>query len=137
MSEGGLTPKNTRQQHSARIADSTTFKTHGLDEQAAVRYLSTEEGKAFFNRLTEADPDAPLERIKDRAIIQLTSGRELPRIEMIDEPLVKIVPRSTTASPYSPFFAKQSEFVDAVARGHQLNDRFGLPIASEAPVYDI
>jgi hypothetical protein len=55
----------------------------------------------------------------------------------MDEPLVKIVPRGDSVSPNSPFFARQSAFEDAIARGHNLSEYFGLPIRSEAQVYDI
>lgn len=58
-------------------------------------------------------------------------------MEIINEPLVKIVPAGERVSAYSPYFAKLSEFGDALAKGHNLNDRFGLPVKSEAPVYDV
>ncbi|WP_456965985.1 hypothetical protein [Luteimonas sp. A649] len=75
--------------------------------------------------------------LEARAIGQLRSGRELPRMEAIDEPLVKIVPRGDSVSPHSPFFARQSAFEDAIARGHNLSEHFALPVRSEAQVYDI
>ncbi len=60
-------------------------------------------------------------------------------METIDEPLVKIVPTDVPdkALSYSPFLAKKSAFEDAIAKGHTLSDYFGLPIKSEAQVYDI
>ncbi|KAF1718808.1 XVIPCD domain-containing protein [Pseudoxanthomonas wuyuanensis] len=58
-------------------------------------------------------------------------------MEVINEPLVKIVPAGDSVSPYSPFFARRSEFEDALAKGHNLSERFGLPIKSEATVYDV
>jgi len=51
------------------------------------------------------------------------SGLELPRMEVIDEPLAKIVPQSSKVSGYSPFFTKLSEIENAVAAGQNLSDR--------------
>ena len=84
--------------------------------------------------LQEADPAASTSKLAERAINQLTSGRELPRMETIDEPLVKIVPRGEPVSPHSPFFARQSAFEDAIARGHNLSEHFALPERSEADI---
>src|SRR5690606_2560918 len=94
-------------------------------------------GRTFREALIRADPNASIAEIDERAITQLTSGRELPRMETIDEPLVKIVPRGESVSPHSPFFARQSAFEDAIARGHNLSEHFALPVRSEAQVYDI
>jgi hypothetical protein len=132
MSGRGLTPDELKQQHAAEIAKSETFKPHGVSWQAASDYLDTKEGKLFRQRLIEADPNAPIDKIDERAIGQIRSGRELPRLEMINEPLVKAVPRGTQPTPHTPFFGKESDFADALTKGHRINDYFGLPIASEA-----
>src|SRR3546814_2464884 len=70
---------------------------------------------------------------------QITYGREIPRMEAINEPLVKISPAGgqDKSLAYAPFFTRQSEFEDTVAKGHRLNDRFGFPINRVAPVYDV
>lgn len=137
MSGPGLTSEQLKQQHSGEIAEIKTFKTHGVSEQAAKDYLDTPEGTRYWLRLKEADPTAPASKIDERAIGQLTSGSELPRMETINEPLVKIVPQGSKVSPYSPFFARESAFEEALAKGHNLSEHFALPIASEAPVYDV
>lgn len=137
MSEHDLTPGEFKQQYTIEIAKANTFKTHGVTEQVALDYLETPEGEKFLRLLKDADPDAPLDAIADRAIGQIKSGRDLPRMEVINEPLVKIVPRDAPLSEVSPYFTRLSEFEDALAKGHSLHDRFGLLIKTEAPVYDV
>ncbi len=137
MTEHGLAPGEVKRQHSTDIASASTFRTHGLSKQAAKDFLDTPEGMKYWLRLAEADPAAPRERIDRRAIEQLTSGREIPRAEVINEPLVKIVPAGGDLHPKTPYFTKLSELEDALAKGHSINDRFGLPVKSEAPVYDV
>jgi hypothetical protein len=135
--EHGLTPAELKQKHAAEVSESSTFRTHGVDEHAAKEYLNTPNGTRYLQALKDADPNAPEARIVDRAIGQIRSGRELPQMEVIDEPLVKIVRAGEPVSAKSPYFAKLSEYEDAVAKGHNLNDRFGLPINSEASSYDV
>jgi uncharacterized protein YcfJ len=137
MNEHGLTPESLKQLRAADIAESGTFKTLGVNAQEAADFLERPEGGVLLQRLAEADPRATKIDIFNRAMSQLTSGHELPRIELTHEPLVKIVPSGQSVSPYSPFFTKRSELDAALAEGHALNDRFGLPIKSEATVYDV
>lgn len=137
MNEAGLTPAQLKEVHHEEIIERRTFATHGLSKQAAIEYLGTPEGALFRRRLVEADTTAPADLINKRALEQLTSGRELPRTEVISEPLAKIVPAGTKPSDHSPFFAKLSEIEDALKAGHRLSDRFGLPVASEASRYDV
>lgn len=112
MSEHGLTPQELRQRSSLEIEKLSTFETHGVSRQAALDYLDTPEGTRYLQILKEAAPNISDSKIVDRAIGQITSGRDLPRMEVIDEPLVKIVPAGVQdkSLPYSPFFAKESEF---------------------------
>jgi len=137
VTDQGLTPEELKQQHAAEISRSETFVTHGVSEQAAKSYLKTPEGNLYLQRLVQADPSSSASKIADRAMDQIISGRELPRMELNSDPLVKIVPTGSKVSPYSPFFAKQSAFEDALHQGHNLSDRFGLPIQSEATRYDV
>ncbi|QGW84388.1 hypothetical protein [Variovorax paradoxus] len=137
MSDSDLTPTNLKRQHAEAIAKYNTFQTHGVSESAAKSYLKTKEGILFLTRLNEAAPDAPIDKIRDRAVEQLTSGRELPRMEVINEPLVKIVPAGSKPSPFSPFWAKEADLDAAVKTGKNLSDHFALPIGSEAPRYDV
>lgn len=137
MSDPGLTPTALKQQHAAEIARSETFRTQGVSEQAARNYLTTPEGKLYLRSVVEADPGASKIDLLKRAVGQITSGSELPRMEAIKEPLVKIVPAGQSVSQYSPFFTKQSEFDRALASGKNLSEYFGLPITSEAQVYDV
>lgn len=110
--EHGLTPDGMKRRHPSDVVEkSSTFSTHGVDEFAAKEYLGTPSGTRYLQALRDADPNAPDSRIIDRALGQIRSGRETPQMEVINEPLVKIVPagvqdRSLT---YSPFFARQSK----------------------------
>jgi hypothetical protein len=85
MNEHALTSDELKLKYSEDIAKGETFKTIGLTKKAATDYLNTTEGDLFYRRLVEADPNASAIEINDRAIKQLTSGRELPRMEIIDE----------------------------------------------------
>ncbi len=58
-------------------------------------------------------------------------------MEVINEPLVKIVPAGSKPSPFSPFWAKEADLDAAVKTGKNLSDHFALPIGSEAPRYDV
>ena len=135
MSNSELIPVRLRRQHDVDIAKSKTFETHGLSKEVAVDYLRSPEGRLFRQRLIEADLNAPASKIDERAIEQLTSGRELPRMEIINEPLVKLPPIGTDVSPYSPYFARPSTVDDGLASGKSLHDYFGLPGKSEAARY--
>lgn len=139
MSGSDLTPDALKQQHVSAIAKSDTFRPQGVSEADARAYLDTDEGALYWYRLAEADPSATSSTIDDRALEQLTSGRELPRMETLNthEPLVKIVPADTSPSAYSPFWTKETELDAAVKAGKNLSDHFGLPIVSEAPHYDV
>ena len=134
MSDPGLTSQRLRTQHVTEFTESSSFRTFGISEQSAVDYLVSAKGTRYIQMLKEADPAASTSKLAERAINQLTSGRELPRMETIDEPLVKIVPRGEPVSPHSPFFARQSAFEDAIARGHNLSEHFALPERSEADI---
>ena len=136
-SHTGLTAQNLREKYVNYTGDSRTFRTLGLSRELADEFLDTPEGERYWRYLAEADPGASSEQIDRRAIDHIRSGRDFPRVRTIDEPLVKIVPRGDPVSPNTPFFARQSAFEDAIARGHNLSEYFGLPIRSEAQVYDI
>ncbi|UHH09155.1 hypothetical protein LU699_12735 [Luteimonas fraxinea] len=137
MSDHRLLSEEIRSQHADAIALGRSFKTHGVSEQAAKEFLRTDEGLLYQQRLIEADPTASAQVIRERAVLQTMSGQELPRLVSISEPLVKAVPSGTQPTPYTPFFGKESDFLREVASGGSINERFGLPIASEAPVYDL
>jgi hypothetical protein len=137
MSDFDLTPDKLKQKYTESISRVSTFKTYGVNEQAAKNYLDTPEGERYFKKLWEAAPDTPLEKMRERAIDQLRSGRELPRTEIINEPLVKIVPVGEKPTPYTPFWGKESDLDLAVKSGKNLSDHFGLPIKSEAVRYDV
>src|ERR1700723_1651966 len=92
VTDQGLTPEELKQQHAAEISRSETFVTHGVSEQAAKSYLKTPEGNLYLQRLVQADPSSSASKIADRAMDQIISGRELPRMELSSDPLVKIVP---------------------------------------------
>lgn len=138
MSGPDLTPDEIKRRYDEKtIKEARTFKTQGVSRQQALDYLETPEGKLYRQRLIEASPNTPLNKLNDRAIDQLTSGRELPRMEMLDGPLVKIVPKGQTPSPYSPFWAKEADLDTAIQESRNLSHHFALPVASESPQYDI
>ena len=58
-------------------------------------------------------------------------------MELSADPLLKIVPAGQQVPSFSPFFARQSVFEEALASGKSLSEYFALPIKSEAPRYDI
>jgi uncharacterized Zn-binding protein involved in type VI secretion len=144
MAASGVTAKNIAAQGSvlaqsraAAIADSSTFETHGLDNDAADKYLSTPEGEEFLDALSSADPSASYDAIRARAVLQLKTGYNPPVMHTIDKPLVKIVPQGSSVSPYSPFFTTREELQAAMSSEKSLPDYFGLPLASHATTYDV
>ena len=138
MSGPDLTADSVKQAFDQKtIKEATTFKPQGISEQAAKNYLETPEGKLYRQRLLEASPDTPAIKLQQRAIEHLTSGKELPRMETLHEPLVKIVPKGSEPSPYSPFWAKEADLDAAVKEGKNLSQHFALPVNSEAPQYDV
>ncbi|MBT9550140.1 MAG: hypothetical protein IV088_04765 [Hydrogenophaga sp.] len=138
MSDLGLTPEELKRQYNEKtLKEALTFKTQGVSRQAALDYLETPEGQLYRQRLIEAAPDKPVSEIRRRAIDQITSGRELPRMEILNEPLVKIVPNGQQPSPFSPFWAKEADLDAAVKEGKNLSQHFALPIASESTQYDV
>lgn len=139
MSGQDLVAEERRRAHASAITEAETFQTHGVSRQQARGYLETPGGRLFFQRLIEAEPGAPNDRLRRRAIEQLASGRELPRMELIDDALVKIVASGShdRSLAHSPYFTKRPDLENDVAHGHRLHDRYGLPIKSEAQVYDL
>lgn len=140
MSTDGLTPDVLKQQHAAVIAKSDTFEPHGISKQAALDYLKTDEGALYYWRVAEAaEPGLSPDQITRRAVNQLRSGRELPRMETIQpgESVVKFVAEGQPLSAYSPYWARESQANAAIAAGRNISDYYGLPIASEAPRYDM
>jgi hypothetical protein len=134
MSTDGLTPEALKKQHEAIIAEGKTFKPQGIGRQAALDYLKTDEGAMYYWRVAQAAasgmrPDA----IQDRAIEQLQSGLELPRMVTIgtNETLVKFVAEGSSPTAHSPFWAIESKADAAVAAGKNISDVYGLPIGSE------
>ncbi len=83
-----------------------------------------------------ADSSASPETIYDRAHEQIGSGIELPKMELSDAPLYKVVPRGTDVTPHSPFCAREGIFQGEFDAGRRIGDYFALPIKSEAPIYD-
>ena len=137
MSGPDLTPEALKRQYDEKtLKEARTFKTQGVSRQEALDYLETPEGKLYRKRLIEASPTTPLHKLTDRAIDQITSGRELPRMEMLDEPLVKIVPKGQQPSPHSPYWAKPADLDAAIHEGRNLSHHFALPVGSESPQYD-
>ena len=138
MSGPDLTPGALKRQYDEKtLTEARTFETKGVSRQAALDYLETPEGRLYRQRLIEASPDTPVPEIRRRAIDQITSGRELPRMETLNEPLVKIAPKGSQPSPFSPFWAKEADLNAAIQDGKNLSQHFALPVASESPQYDV
>ena len=138
MSSAGPTPEGLKPQYAAVIPEGDTFKPQGISEQAALEYLKTDEGAMYYWRVAQAaEPSLRPDQMSDRAINQLMSGRELPRMEIIgtDETLVKFVAEGSSPTSYTPYWARESHANAAIAQGMNLSDYFGLPIGSEAPSY--
>lgn len=106
MTEEELVNRKMRSKFRSEIEAVETFKTQGVGVQDAKDYLDTREGKIYVRRLIESDASVPLSEIRNRAVAQLASGRELPRMEVINEPLVKLTAAGADVSPYSPFFCE-------------------------------
>ena len=137
MSDADLTSEELKQRNAEAVGKANSFSTHGVSPDEARKYLRSPEGIKYLTRLTEADPDLPANQLQERAIGHITAGRELPRMETIDEALVKIVPNGNTPSPHSPFWAKEADLDAAVVEGKNLSQHFALPVASEARQYDV
>jgi len=135
MSTPTLTPDAIRNKYSSEIATGESFMTHGVSKRSALDYLETPEGKIYLNHVRNASPNAKLETVFDRAVEQITSGLELPHMEVASDPLVKLTRLNGEISPYSAYLTKESEINEALASGRSLHDYFGLPAKSEAARY--
>lgn len=122
--------------HARAIDDLSTFKTIGLQRAAIDGWLESGEGQQFLGQLRAADPAAPADTIYARAVEQLASGDELPTVSLIDIPLFKVVPHGQSVSPYSPYFTTIGQ-LQGSDECDSLADCFGLPLRSEAPLYDV
>lgn len=140
MDEHGLTHERVKAQHGASVAGGRTFQPLGVSKHAALDYLSnTDEGAMYWWRVAEGfPPDAPSEEVTKRALGQLRSGLDLPRMVVINpgESLVKIVPAGQGPTVHSCYWTRESQVNAAIAAGKNLSDYFALPIESEAPRFD-
>jgi filamentous hemagglutinin len=123
--------------YAAEIDSVSTFKTAGIDRASAESYLATAEGREYLDQVIAGDPSADLSKILVRAVDQLGSGSDTPKMLFTNSPLVKIVPKGQRVSDYSPFFTTEADLKAASKSGYSLADYFGLPIKSESTVYDI
>jgi uncharacterized Zn-binding protein involved in type VI secretion len=120
------------------IENASTFKTYGLDRNAADKFLSTPDGELLLDELGRSDPTATPSQIYVRAVDQLSTGSNSPTVvKDTTSPLVKIVPQGKTVSEFSPFFTTPEELRSAAASGKGLSDYFGLPLKSSASTYDV
>lgn len=140
MNRHGLTPEAIRTQYEASIVGSSTFQPQGVSKQAALDYLSnTDEGAMYWWQVAEGfPPGAPSEEITKRALGQLRSGLDLPRMVTINpgDSLIKLVPEGKTPTVHSPFWTGEPRANAAIAEGRNLSEYFALPIDSEAPRFD-
>jgi hypothetical protein len=140
MNRHGLTPEAIRTQYGASIVGSSAFQPQGVSKKAALDYLNnTDEGAMYWWRVAEGfPPGAPSEEITKRALGQLRSGLDLPRMVTINpgESLIKLVPEGKTPTAHSPFWTGEPQANAAIAEGRNLSEYFALPIDSEAPRFD-
>lgn len=138
MHDVGLTSNAIRAQHSDEvISRAKTFETLGLGRQEAEAYLDTPDGERYLQRVVDASADTDLLVLRERALGHLMSGRELPRMEMNSDPLVKIVAAEAPLSKHSPFWAREADLDAAIREGKNLHEFYGLPVGSEAARYDV
>lgn len=137
MSGNGLTSDELKKRFEDVITKSDSFETQGISAEQAKAYLNTDEGALYWWRVAEAAPNLPSDKVDERAINQLRSGRELPRMETIEpgEPLLKFVAEGSSPTPHSPFWMRESQANAVSAEGRNISDYFGLPVGSEAPRY--
>lgn len=140
--EAGAPPSSVdldalRQAHAAEIADASTFKAMGLDRAAADKYLATPAGQRLLKDLGAADPSADANTIYARAVDQLSTGSDAPKLHHAGAVLVKIVPQGQSVSPYSPYFTTMAGLEAACRSRRRLADSFALPLKSEAASYDV
>lgn len=126
-----------RSTHASAIDDLSTFRTIGLQRPVIDGWLETAEGQQFLAQLRAADPAAPADTIYARAVEQLASGATLPTVSPMAAPLLKVVPHGQSVSPYSPYFTTSQQLQSGSGDCGTLADCFGLPLKSEAPLYDV
>ncbi len=126
-----------RATHTAEIDSASTFKPVGLPPAAAEAYLGTPPGQELLADLAAADPASPAATIRARAIDQLGTGADDPKLAKHAAMLVKIVPHGQSVSPYSPYFAAVAAMKAACESPLRLADSFAVPLKSEAETYDL
>lgn len=141
MSTHGLTSDVIKQRYPENVInESRTYETLGVGQGEAEHYLlHTREGNIFLQSLIDADPSAQPDDVQRRAVEQLRSGRDLPRMETIrpGEGLVKFVAEGQPLSAHSPYWAREVPADAALAAGSNISDYYGLPVGSEAQRYDM
>ena len=138
MNDPALTPEELKRLYFSEIEKSSTFKPQGVSQQAAKDYLNTQEGALYLQRVTEAaTPDTSSIVIDQRAIEQLMSARELPRVETIQpgEYLIKFVAEGSDLTSYSPYWTPELQGNKAISEGRNISDYFSLPAGSEGRRY--
>lgn len=138
MSGLSLLSDAIKKQYADQILKANTFKPQGISEKAALTYLDTDDGAIYWSQIAEGFPPGTDSKfITERAVNQLKSGRELPRMETIgtNEVLVKFVAKGFEPGEFSPYWARESAGNAAVEAGENISQFYGLPIGSEAPRY--
>ncbi|MDE1150392.1 MAG: hypothetical protein PW843_27915 [Azospirillaceae bacterium] len=129
--------KSLKERFPKEVNDASTFRTLGVGEKGAAKYMATPEGQRLLSELSSADPMADEQTILRRATDLLRSGSNLPKMENTSSSLIKIVPQGEGVTPYSPFFTTEQGLKDAASSGKGLSDYFALPAKSDATLYDI
>ncbi len=121
-----------------KINKVSTFTPKGVTtEEATLFLLSTETGEKLLTTMAQASPGTGEATIFQRALGYIQSGVDVPEAILCKSELVKITPKESGVSPYSPYFTTHEELDKALSSGRSLQDYFGLPAASDSESYDI
>lgn len=135
MSDYGLMPDDVRKRYNEEVLGGDGFKPHGVSKQHALQYLDTEEGRLFRQAMIHSSPETAPRILEKFALQTIMSGRDLPRMRFITEPLFKLGSPDEPPHAKTPYFAREADLMREVAAGYDLNQRFALPARSELPVY--
>lgn len=125
-----------RAEHAAKIKGSSTFKPKGVSKQEVREYLEGPAGTRYLALLKANNPTATNAQVRQWAITALRSGKTVPRHLTTEQTMLKIVPKGQFKET-TPFWTTQAELQKVIDSGRPLNEAFGLPMASDSPVYEI
>lgn len=124
------------------IERASTFKPQGVSAEEAEAFLiNTADGREMLRLLKDGDTGASTDTIIGRAVEQVMSGTEPPKLKALEQgaKLYKLVPNKEGRGPsdYTPFFCSQEQLELAQKSGRPLSDVFGLPAVQNCDEYNI